>query len=121
MGLAKKILRDYLLNMLKTKKDAINSELDRLNEEKLKEYSKEYDSIFKIANNECPPPPEVVEKKRGRKAKGKERALIEKLIKLKGCVCLFIKDFAVPFDNNQAERDLRNVKTKSKVSGRFQN
>ena len=74
-----------------------------------------------ITNVLHPPPPEVVEKKRARKAKGKERALIEKLIKLKGCVCLFIKDFAVPFDNNQAERDLRNVKTKSKVSGRFQN
>ena len=51
----------------------------------------------------------------------KERSFIERLIKLKVSVCLFIKDFAVPFDNNQAERDLRNVKTKSKVSGRFQN
>ena len=59
-------------------------------------------------------------KKRGRKAKGKERCLIERLIKLNDSVCLFIKDFAVPFDNNQAERDLRNVKTKSKVSGCFQ-
>ena len=106
--------------MLKTKKDAINFGLDRLNEEKLKEYSEEYDFIFKISNNECPPPPKVVEIKRGRKAKGKERSLIERLIKLKDSVCLFIKDFAVPFDNNQAERDLRNVKTKSKVSGCFQ-
>jgi len=34
----------------------------------LNKYSKQYDCIFKIANNECPPPPEVVEKKRGRKA-----------------------------------------------------
>jgi transposase len=59
-------------------------------------------------------------KKRVRKAKGKDRTLIERLIKLKDSVCLFIKDFAVQFDNNQAERDLRNVKTKSKVSGCFQ-
>lgn len=63
--------------MLKTKNDAINSWLDKLNEEKLKKYSKEYDFIFKIANNECYPPSEVVETKRGRKAKGKERSLIE--------------------------------------------
>ena len=48
--------------MLKTKKDAINSGLDRLNEEKLKEYSEEYNFIFKIANNECPPSLEVAEK-----------------------------------------------------------
>ena len=46
-------------------------------------------------------------------------SMIERLIKLKASVCLFIHNFAVPFDNNQDERDVRNVKTKSKVSGCF--
>ena len=71
------------------------------------------------ANMECPPPDKIEPKKRGKKKKGKERALIDRLIKLKDSVCLFIHNFLVPFDNNQAERDLRNVKTKAKVSGCF--
>lgn len=46
-----------------------------------------------------------------------ERCLIERLIKYSDGHLYFAKDFDVPFDNNLAERDLRSIKTKQKVSG----
>ena len=82
-------------------------------------FQREYDSIMKLADQQCPLPPDPPEKKRGRKKKGEERSLIERLGKLKDSVMRFFTDFCVPFDNNQAERDLRNCKTKIKVSGCF--
>ena len=79
----------------------------------------EYDRIMKLADEECPISPDQHSNIMGRKKKGKERALIERLITLKPSVCLFTKDFRVPFDNSQAERDVRNVKPKTKVAGCF--
>ena len=63
--------------------------------------------------------PKPRRKKRGRKKKGKILALVERLANYKVSVCLFIHNFNVPFDNNQAERDLRMIKVKTKVSGCF--
>ena len=85
----------------------------------LHKFDVEYDRLIKLADEECPLPANPPQKKKGRKRKGRERSLIERLMTLKASVCLFIKNFDVPFDNNQAERDIRNVKTKNKVSGCF--
>ena len=45
--------------------------------------------------------------------------LLERLEKKENSVLWFLDDFTIPFDNNLAERDLRMVKTRTKISGCF--
>ena len=108
-----------LRTMKKARDRAVKKGKNELSYYYLHAFDKEYERLLSLADKECPPPPDEHSNKRGRKKKGKERALIERLKKLRASVCLFTRNFHVPFDNNQAERDVRNVKTKTKVSGCF--
>ena len=58
-------------------------------------------------------------KTRGRPKKTKGRWLLDRLIHYKASILAFIFDSDIPFTNNQAERDIRCVKIKMKVSGSF--
>jgi len=49
----------------------------------------------------------------------KARNLLERFIDYQDEITLFVRNFIVPFTNNQAERDVRNAKVKQKVSGAF--
>lgn len=113
--------KKLLLKMKIAKEKAIEKGQDKLSRYFLKKFERQYDELLKLAYEENPPPiaEETEEKKRGRKKKGKVLSLIERLDAYKPAVCLFINNFEVPFDNNQAERDFRMVKTKTKVSGCF--
>ena len=110
--------KKLLLSMKKAKEKALakgKAEISRYYHQK---FDKQYDAILKTAYAENPLP-EPGNKKRGRPKKGRILNLIGRLDKYKASVCLFINDLTVPFDNNQAERDIRMVKVKTKVSGCF--
>jgi transposase len=94
---------------------------ERLNPEKLKELEAEYDRILALGFQANPPEdiPEGEAKRRGKAKQSPAKNLLDRLSTGKEEVLRFINDFRVPFDNNQAERDLRMMKLKQKISGVF--
>ena len=111
--------KDLLLEMKKIRdRKAENGDM-KVSGYYQRKFNSMYDEIIEIAYAETPVPESKPGKKKGKTARGKVLALVDRLKEYKASVCLFIKNFAVQFDNNQAERDLRMTKAKSKISGCF--
>ncbi len=77
-----------------------------------------YDALL-AAGLAANPPPDRGPRRRGRIKQSPARNLLERLWLGREQVLAFLDDLTIPFDNNQAERDLRMLKVQQKVSGSF--
>lgn len=110
-----------LLLVIKGCVDETRETSDSLTPGQIKDFETMYDYITKMGLEENPPPLDLdtKPKKRGRKKQTKPKNLLDRFVGYKGDILRFMYDFEVPFDNNQAERDVRMMKVQQKISGTF--
>jgi len=106
-------LKELLLEMKREVERVREGGGKRLDHERLTSLIENYDRLVAEGLRAHPPPelPQQVCKQ--------ARNLLRRLERRKEEVLLFLTDFSVPFDNNQAERDLRMIKLQQKTSGCF--
>ena len=108
-----------LTNMNIAVHKAKGSDKTTLSQPQIQKFISNYEKIIKSANNYYPPPEKNLKKVRGRPKQKKGKNLLDRLLKYQNETLRFLNNFRVPFTNNLAERDLRMIKVKEKISGTF--
>jgi transposase len=112
-------LKRLLLEMKATVATARASGLLQLPAAQRRDLQRRYEALLLAGLAANPPPSPPDPPKPGRRKQSPARNLLERLWLQQEAVLAFLDDFSVPFDNNQAERDLRMVKVQQKISGCF--
>lgn len=85
---------------------------------KIQQFYQRYEDICKAAQKYYPPPTQI-ENNRRKPKQSKGKNLLDRLVEYKDETLRFFINLLVPFTNNLAERDLRMLKVKEKISGCF--
>lgn len=90
-----------------------------LSKTKMDRLQERYFEIIEKGYEQNPEPPPKPAGRRGRQSRGKALNLLDRFTNHHEKVMAFLIDPGIPFDNNQAERDLRMMKIHQKISGCF--
>lgn len=112
-------MRNFLQELCHLVNESKRANQSALAESVYQESLSKYKDILLEGDNELPAATALPPGKRGRPKQPKGRNLLNRLRDYQSDVLRFAIDFNVPFTNNQAERDIRMVKLKQKVSGGF--
>ncbi|MBV6392320.1 MAG: IS66 family transposase ISArch14 [Anaerolineales bacterium] len=114
-------LKDLLLKIKTKVETAKEKKQTSLSARQRNLFHRAYDQLIAQGLRSNPPPNEKSRApgQRGRLKQPPARNLLLRLQEHKMSVLAFMHDFNAPFDNNPAERDLRMMKVKQKVSGGF--
>jgi transposase len=110
---------DHLLAIKETVATARTAGLTALPPSDQERFLKEYEQIVKAGYAQNPVAAPYGPKRRGRRKQSKPRNLLDRFRDHPDSILAFMRDLAVPFDNNQSERDLRMMKLRQKISGTF--
>jgi len=111
-----KELIELLLEMKAAADEARDQGLERVDWAQRTAFEQRYEALL-LKGEALHPRAESAGRKRPRQSE--EHRLLNRLRRDREQVLAFMRDLQVPFDNNQAERDLRMVKARQKVLGCF--
>lgn len=112
-------MKKHLLKIKETVDEAWNQGKNCLSDDILQQFRKRYMLIIRQGYAIQPPPKKRRPGQRGKIGQPPGKNLLDRLKNHADEVLAFMYDFSIPFTNNLAERDLRMVKIKLKVSGCF--
>ena len=114
-----KSMIDHLLAIKEAVATAGAAGLSTLPPSDQQRFLKIYERIVQAGYAQNPVAPAHGPKRRGRRKQSKARNLLDRFRDHPDEILAFMRDFAIPFDNNQSERDLRMMKLRQKISGTF--